>query len=62
MEDKSYIFENNLNIARGYVGEKEYSKALKFFKKAYKSNLGKNDIELIIDIALIYDILNLDKY
>ena len=55
MSDKRYIFENYLNIARGFVSEKEYSKALKFYNKAYRFHEGKNDIELVLDIALLYD-------
>ena len=55
MSDKRYIFENYLNIARNFVSEKEYSKALKFYNKAYRFEQGKKDIELILDIALLYD-------
>ena len=55
MSDKRYIFENYLNVARGFVSEKEYSKALQFYNKAYRFHEGKNDIELVLDIALLYD-------
>ena len=35
--------------------EKNYLKALKFFKKAYNCPEGKEDIDLILDLAFLYD-------
>ncbi|MEO2565335.1 hypothetical protein ABHA59_15655, partial [Clostridium tertium] len=55
MQDNRYLFDNYINIARNFVTEKEYVKALKFYKKAYRFEQGRKDIELILDIALLYD-------
>lgn len=33
MQDNRYLFDNYINIARNFVTEKEYVKALKFYKK-----------------------------
>ena len=55
MENKDYIYENYLNMARNFVSNKDYIKALKFYQKAYKFNEGQKDIDLILDMALLYD-------
>lgn len=53
--DRSYLFNNYISIARGFLAEKNNMKALKFLKMAYKCDEGKEDIELLLDIALLYD-------
>ena len=59
--DKNYIFNNYISIGRNFIVEKNYLKALKFFKKAYSCKEGKDDIELILDLAFLYDkIANFD--
>ena len=55
MTNQRYIFNNYINIARTFVSEKNLFKALKFYNKAYKLQEGKEDIELILDMALLYD-------
>lgn len=50
-----YQFYNYMNLARNFNSEKNYLKALKFYKKAYKYELGKKDIELLLDMAILYD-------
>ena len=62
MQDNRYLFDNYINIARNFVTEKEYVKALKFYKKAYRFEQGRKDIELILDIALLYDKLGYKDY
>ncbi|WP_441294420.1 tetratricopeptide repeat protein [Clostridium sp. 29_15] len=37
------------------MAEKNYLKALKFLKKAYACPDGKKDIDLILDLAFLYD-------
>ena len=37
------------------MAEKNYLKALKFLKKAYACPEGKDDIDLILDLAFLYD-------
>ena len=49
------MFNNYISIARGFLAEKNNMKALKFLKMAYGCEEGKSDIELILDIALLYD-------
>ena len=49
------MFNNYISIARGFLVEKNNMKALKFLKKAYECEEGKEDVELILDIALLYD-------
>lgn len=55
MKDNRYLFENYINIGRDFVTKKEYVKALKFYKKAYSFLEGKRDIELILDMAILFD-------
>lgn len=55
MVNEKHLFNNYINIARNFVSEKNYFKALKFYNKAYKFDEGKKDIELILDMALLYD-------
>ena len=49
------MFENYISIGRSFVAEKNYLKALKFLKKAYACPEGKDDIDLILDLAFLYD-------
>ena len=53
--DNTYMFENYISIGRSFVAEKNYLKALKFLKKAYACPEGKDDIDLILDLAFLYD-------
>ena len=53
--ENTYMFENYISIGRNFIAEKNYMKALKFFKKAYKCPEGKQDIDLILDLAFLYD-------
>lgn len=53
--DNTYMFENYISIGRSFVAEKNYLKALKFLKKAYACPDGKKDIDLILDLAFLYD-------
>ncbi|MGL4773782.1 MAG: tetratricopeptide repeat protein [Clostridium sp.] len=46
---------NYISIARGFKDERNDLKALKFYKKAYNTEFGKKDIELIYDLALMFD-------
>ena len=59
MENKNYLYRNYINIARRCVEEKNDIKALKFYKKAYDLEIGKTDIELLLDMALLYDKIGL---
>ena len=59
MENKNYLYNNYINMARGLTTEKNLLKALKFYKKAYSLSIGKDDIELLMDMALIYDEIGL---
>ena len=52
--DNKYIFENYINIGKDFKIKGKILKALSFFKKAYNTEWGKRDIELVIDMALIY--------
>ena len=49
------MFDNYISIGRNFMIEKNYLKALKFFKKAYNCPEGKDDIDLILDLAFLYD-------
>ena len=49
------MFDNYISIGRNFMTEKNYLKALKFFKKAYNCPEGKEDIDLILDLAFLYD-------
>ena len=51
--DKTYMFDNYISIGRNFMIEKNYLKALKFFKKAYNCPEGKDDIDLILDFIHI---------
>ena len=42
--NRIYI-DNYISIGRNFIAEKNYLKALKFFKKAYNCPEGKNDID-----------------
>ena len=53
--DKTYLFNNYISLARKFLSEKNNIKALKFLKMAYSCDEGKEDIELILDLALLYD-------
>ena len=59
MENKNYLYNNYLNMARNLRTDGNLLKALSFYKKAYGLNIGKIDTELIMDIALIYDEIGL---
>ena len=59
MENKNYLYNNYINMARNLRTEKNLLRALKFYKKAYSLNIGKDDIELLMDMALIYDEIGL---
>ena len=61
MEDKNYLYINYLNMARNLRTEKNLLKALSFYKKAYKLDVGKTDVELLLDMALLYDEAGLKK-
>ncbi|EDS77617.1 conserved protein, tetratricopeptide repeat family protein [Clostridium botulinum C str. Eklund] len=50
-----YKIDNYKVIGKSFYEKRLIDDALKFYEKAYKSPLGKNDTELILDIALIYD-------
>ena len=52
------MFDNYISIGRNFMTEKNYLKALKFFKKAYNCPEGKEDIDLILDLAFLYDELS----
>ena len=62
MNNKNYLFDNYINIARASKNEKNDLKALKFYKKAYDLPMGKKDIELLLDMALLYDKIGLKEY
>lgn len=62
MVNKNYLFDNYINMARNLKEDNNPLKALKFYKKAYDLPIGKNDIELIIDMALLYDQLGFRDY
>ena len=62
MENKNYLYSNYINMARECITNKEDLKALKFYKKAYDMPIGKEDIELLIDMALLYDKIGLKDY
>ena len=49
------MFDNYIAIGRNFMTEKNYLKALKFFKKAFNCPEGKDDIDLILDLAFLYD-------
>ncbi len=55
MENKNYLFDNYINIARNSKIDGDNLKALKFYKKAYSLPIGKGDIDLLLDMALLYD-------
>ena len=55
MENKNYLYNNYLNMARNLRTENNILKSLTFYQKAYAMNIGKQDIELLMDMALIYD-------
>lgn len=55
MENNNYLFYNYIEMGRKYRGDKNLLKALKFYKKAYSCPIGKKDIDLILDLALLYD-------
>ena len=57
MENKNYLYNNYLNMARNLRTEGNLLKSLSFYKKAYGLNIGKMDTELIMDMALIYAML-----
>ena len=59
MENKNYLYNNYLNMARNLRTEGNLLKSLSFYKKAYGLNIGKMDTELIMDMALIYDEIGL---
>ena len=59
MQNKNYLYNNYLNMARNLRTENNLLKALSFYKKAYNLEIGKKDIELLIDMALIYDEIGL---
>ena len=59
MQNKNYLYNNYLNMARNLRTENNLLKALSFYKKAYSLEIGKKDIELLIDMALIYDEIGL---
>ncbi len=61
MENKNYLYDNYLNMARNLKSERNLLKALKFYKKAYALNIGKTDIEFLLDMALLYDEIGLGK-
>lgn len=49
------MFDNYISIGRNFMTEKNYLKVLKFFKKAFNCPEGKEDIDLILDLAFLYD-------
>lgn len=55
MRSNNYIFYNYIEMGRKYREGNNLLKALKFYKKAYSCPIGKKDLDLILDIALIYD-------
>jgi tetratricopeptide (TPR) repeat protein len=54
MSKDGYIFENYINLARENKFRRNYVKALRFYNKAYKCDEGRMDVELLLDIALLY--------
>ena len=50
----NYLFNNHINVARSFKEEGNKLKALQFYKKAYNFEEGKKDIELLLDMALLY--------
>jgi tetratricopeptide (TPR) repeat protein len=59
MENKNYLYNNYLNMARNLRTDNNLLKAMSFYKKAYALDIGKHDIELLMDMALLYDELGL---
>ncbi len=59
MENKNYLYNNYINMARNLRSENNLLKAISFYQKAYALNIGKEDIELLMDMALIYDEIGL---
>ena len=59
MENKNYLYNNYLNMARNLRTDGNLLKAISFYKKAYGLNIGKTDTELLMDMALIYDEIGL---
>ena len=53
--NNKYKIDNYKVIGKSFYKKRLIDDALKFYKKAYESPLGKNDTELILDMALIYD-------
>ncbi|MCT4563621.1 MAG: tetratricopeptide repeat protein [Maledivibacter sp.] len=55
MDKNVYMINNYKNIAKEFQEEGKFIKALRFFRKAYGMEGGKYDIELLLDMALVYD-------
>lgn len=58
--NKNYLFNNYINQGKRYKQEGNLLKALRYFNKAFDTSLGRYDIDLLIDIALLYDEIGLE--
>ena len=50
MQNKNYLYNNYLNMARNLRTENNLLKALSFYKKAYNLEIGRNAYRYGIDI------------
>ncbi len=55
-----YKINNYKVIAKNFYRERNIIKTLEFYNKAYNTPMGSKDVELLLDMALVYD--ELEEY
>lgn len=55
MKDNQYMMDNYKIIGNKFKDENQLEKALHFYHKAYQCKGGDQDVELLLDMGLLYD-------
>ncbi|MDP4091457.1 MAG: tetratricopeptide repeat protein, partial [Bacillota bacterium] len=61
MRQDKYKYENLKTLARVFYGKRNIKRALEMYNKAYELPGGKEDVELLLDMAFLYDELEEDE-